>query len=206
MVHRLFFFLIFFCANVQAQKFLPAVIYQHDGTQVNCLARLPAMYEKTVRFKMDDNSKVQKLRGEDVRSVTYSLRGNNTLEIEYLRYTSVFETGYNMQNEFTTDWIEVLVRGEMMLYFIQEASRSGQRKSYTYHYLVKKENDDFATEIAYLRYKNGFLIYRMEAGDYFADAPEIDKKIKNREEGYSAKDIVNIVQEYNAFKKTVYNP
>ena len=205
MVYRLVFFFIVFCVNVQAQKFLKAVIFQHDGTQINCLARLPSMYEKTVRFKVDNNSKVQKVKGEDVKSVRYYLRGNNTLELEYLRYTSFFEISNNMQNDFTTEWVEVLVRGDMMLYFIQEASRSGQRKSYIYRYFVKRKNDDYATEIAYIRYKNGFLIYRMEADDFFADAPEIEKKIKNGEEGYSAKDIVSIVQEYNAFKKNVSN-
>ena len=198
--HGLILFFVFFCINVQAQKYIKAVIFQQDGAQINCMARLPAMFEKNIRFKTDDNRKIQKMKGEEIKSVCYYLRGNNTLEIEYIRYISHFEMSSNMQYASATEWIEVLVRGDMMLYFTQEASRSGQRKAFTYHYYVKKENENYATEIAYLRYRNGFLIYRMEAGDYFSDAPEIEKKIENREEGYTAKDIVNIVKEYNNFK------
>jgi len=201
MNYRLVFVFIFFCVSVQAQTFLNAVIYLHDDTQIDCLARLPAMYEKTIRFKMDNNSKTQKMNSKDIKTVRYILRGGKILEIEYLRYISFFET--SMQDVFAAEWIEVLVRGPMMLYVTQEASRSGQRKTVIYHYYVKRENEEIATEIAYVRYKNDFLIYRMEAGDYFANAPEIEKKIKSREEGYTAKDIVNIVKEYNTFQETI---
>jgi len=145
------------------------------------------------------------MKSKDIKSVCYYLRGDRTLELEYLRYTSYFEMSYNWQNVFAAEWIEVLVRGDISLYFIQETSRSGQRKTFSYHYYVKKENEAYATEIAYVKYKNGFLIYRMEEGDYFADTPEIEKKIANKEEGYSAKDIVNIVKEYNTLKKTISN-
>ena len=205
MGHRLVFFLIFFCVNVQAQKFLKAVIFQHDGTQINCLARLPVMSEKTIRYQIDNNSKTQKMRSKDIRSICYFLRGNKTLEIEYLRYVSFFEMSYNMHQVSAAEWIEVLERGDMTLYFTQETARSGQRKSFTYHYYVKRENEEHATEIAYLRYRNGFLIYRMETGDYFADAPDLEKKIENREEGYTAKDIVDIVKEYNMLKSNNLN-
>jgi len=203
MVCRLIFFLIFFCVNVQAQKFLKAVIFQHDGTQINCLARLPDMSETSIRYKIDDNSKTQKIKSKDAKSICYYLRGNKTLELEYLRYISLFELIYNRHNVFAAEWIEVLERGDITLYFTQESSRSGQRKTFTYHYYVKRENEDYATEIAYVRYKNDFLIYRMETEDYFADIPDLEKKIENREEGYTAKDIVNIVKEYNTFKKNI---
>jgi len=205
MVHRLIIFFIIFCANVHAQKFIKAVIFQHNGTQINCLASLPVM-ETSIRYKIDQNSKVQKMKSKDIKSVCFYLKGDKTFEIEYLRYTSVFEMNATMQDVFAAEWLEVLERGDMSLYFIQETSRSGQRKSFFYHYLVKRENEEYATEIAYVRYRNDFLIYRMEAGDYFSDAPEIERKIEYREEGYSAKDIVNIVKEYNAFKKNVPKP
>ena len=205
MVYRFIFLLFFFCVNVQAQKNLKAVIIQQDGTQINCMARLPVMSEKTIRYKIDNNSKTQKMKSKDIKSVCYYLRGGKTLELEYLPYVSFFEMIYNWEEVFAAEWIEVLERGDMALYFTQETSRSGQRKSYTYHYYVKRENEEYATEIAYVRYKNDFLIYRMEAGDYFSDAPEIEKKIENREEGYTAKDIVSIVREYNTYKKSITN-
>ena len=206
MFYRLIFFLTFFCVNVQAQTFLKTVIFLHDGTQINCLARLPVMDEKTIRFKIGDNSKVQKMNSKDIKLVRYYLRGDKILEIEYLRYSSFFEMSYNRKNVFAAEWIEVLERGDITLYLTQESSRSGQRKAFTYHYYVKRENEEHATEIAYIRYKNGFLIYRMEADDYFADIPYIENKIENREEGYTAKDIVSIVKEYNTLKKNISNP
>ena len=193
------FFFIFFCESVHAQTFLKAVIYPHDGTQIDCLAKLPITAENTIKFKMDENSKTQKMKSKDIKTICYFLKGNKTIEIEYIRYISFFEMDNNRrQNVFAPEWIEVLVRGHMMLYIIQEVSRTGQRKSTIYHYFVKRENEEFATEIAYIKYKNDFLIYRMEADDYFSNAPDIEKKIENKEDGYTAKDIVNIVKEYNA--------
>jgi hypothetical protein len=203
MVHRIVFILLFWGVSVQAQTFFDAVIYQHDGTHVDCMARLPVLYEKTVRFKTDHNSKTQKMQSKDIKTVCYFHRGEKIVEIEYLRYISFLEMNNTMQNVSAAEWIEVLVRGPMMLYVIQEASRSGQRKTITYHYFVKRENEEFATEIAYVRSKNGFLIYRMESGDYFANAPDIEKKIESREEGYTAKDIMNIVKEYNISQEIV---
>jgi hypothetical protein len=169
------------------------------------MARLPDMSEKTIRFKIDNNSKTQKMKSKDVKSICYYLSGDKTLDIEYLRYTSFFEVRDFGHEIFAAEWIEVLVRGDMMLYTIHETSRSGQRKSSIYHYLVKRENEEYATEIAYVKYINDFLIYRMETEKYFADAPDIERKIEYREEGYTAKDIVNIVKEYNTFKKTISN-
>jgi len=202
MVRRFIFFFLIFCVNVQAQKYLKAVITQHDGTHINCLAKLPDMSETGIRYKMDDHSKTQKIKSKDVKSVCYYLRGDKTFEIEFIRYISFFEMSYYRQQQVSAaEWIEVLERGDMTLYFTQETSRTGQRKTFIYHYFVKRENEDYATEIAYVRSKNGFLIYRMEAGDYFSDTPGLEKKIENRDEGYTAKDILNIVKEYNTLKK-----
>ena len=206
MNHRLIFFLIFFCGNVQAQAFLNAVIFLHDSTQIACLARLPVMSEKYIKFKIDNNSKTQKIKSKDIKTVCYFLRGKKIVEIEYIRSESFFEMDNTRQNVFSPEWIEVVVRGPMMLYVIEETSRSGQRKSSIYHYFVKRENEEFATEIAYIRHKNGFLIYKMETGDYFANTPDIEKKIENGEEGYTAKDIINIVKEYNTLQETISNP
>jgi len=197
---RLIFFLILFCGSIQAQTFYNAVIIQHDGTQIECLARLPsAMVDtKSISIKMNDKSKTQKIKSKDIKTISYFDRGKKIIEIEYNRYTSYLEISNNQKNMFASEWMEVLVRGNMMLYIIKETSSySEKRKSYFYHYYVKRKNEDFATEIAYVRYKNDFLIYRMEAGDYFYDAPDIERKIENREEGYTAKDIVDIVKEYN---------
>ena len=203
MFPRLFIFLFFFCGYVQAQTFHKVVIFQHDGTQIDGLAKLPAFMSdsKTISFKMDNSSKTQKMKSNDIKTICYYLRDKKILEIEYIRYLSFFDVSNNWQNVSAPEWIEVLVRGDMMLYVIKETSRNGQRKSTIYHYFVKRENEEFATEIAYVRYKGDFLIYRMEAGDYFANTPEIERKITRREEGYSAKDIVNIVNEYNSLKK-----
>jgi len=209
MVRRIIFFLFLFCGSVHAQTFYNAIIIKHDGTQIECLARLPsAMFDtKNISFKMNDNSKTQKMKSNDIKTITYFDRSKKIIEIEYNRYTSYLEISNNRKNMFASEWMEVLVRGKMMLYVIQETSGSSEkRKSFFYHYYVKRENEDFATEIAYVRYKNDFLIYRMEIGNYFSNAPDIERKIENREEGYTAKDIIDIVTEYNTLQKTIAAP
>ena len=206
MVHRLIFFLTFFCVSVQAQKNYNAVIFQHDGTQINCTARLPTMFENTIKFKIDNNGKFKKMKSKDIKTICYFLRGDKTIELEYLQYYSLFKKNNIEQDLSDTEWLEVVVNGHMTLYVSKEVSRGGQSKSSAYHYFVKRENEEIATEIAYVRYSNGFLIHRMEIEDYFADAPGIEEKIKNKEEGYTAKEIINIVTEYNAFRKTVTIP
>jgi len=204
MDHRIFFFLIFFCGSIQAQQFYNAVIIQHDSTKIECLARMPSsmLDSKTISFKMDDKSKAQKIQSKDIKTISYFDRFTKTLELEYIRFTSFLVKNNNRKNMFASEWMEVLVRGKMMLYVIQETSgSSNKRNTFFYYYFVKRENEDYATEIAYLRYKNDFLIYRMEIGNYFYDVPDLEGKIKNREEGYSAKDIVDIVREYNTLQK-----
>ena len=202
---RFIFFLVFFCGSIQAQTFYNAVIIKHDGTQLECLARLPsAMIDtKNISFKLNDASRTQKMKSKDIKTIIYFDRGKKIIELEYIRYTSYLEISNNRKNMFSTEWMEVLLRGPMMLYIIKETSGfSEKNKSYFYHYYVKRENEDFATEIAYIRYKNDFLIYRMEIGNYFSDAPEIERRIENKEEGYLAKDIIEIVAEYNNLQKT----
>jgi len=197
---RLIIFLIFFCRSVNAQMFYNAVIIKHDGTQIECLARLPSSMvdTKNISFKIDEKSKTQKMKSNAIKTISYFDRSKKIIEIEYIRYTSLLEISNNRKNVYPSEWMEVLVRGPMMLYIIKETSSySEKRKSYFYHYYVKREKEELATEIAYVRYKNDFLIYRMEIGNYFSDAPDLERKIEDREEGYSAKDIIDIVTEYN---------
>jgi len=204
----LIFISTFFCGSVQAQNntFLNAVIVQHDGTQINCFAQFPSMSDsKTIRYKIDNSRRTQKIKSKDIKTVRYYLRNGDTVEIEYLRYMSFIEMSHNKQSVFAPEWLEVMVRGQLMLYVIQEvSSRSNiQRRSVTYHYYVKRENEDVATEIAYVRHRSGFLIYRMEAENYFANAPDIQEKIDRRVDGYTAKDIISIVEEYNTVRQTI---
>ena len=208
MVRRIIFFFFLFCGSVQAQTFYNAIIIQQDGSKIECFARLPsAMVDtKNISFKMSEFAKAQKMKSADIKTITYFDRDKKIIEIEYNRYTSYLEISNNRKNMFASEWMEVLVRGNMMLYVIQETTGSSEkRKTFFYHYYVKRENEAYATEIAYVRFRNDFLIYRMEVGNYFSDAPDIEQKIENREEGYSAKDIIDIVTEYNNRKKTAYN-
>ena len=46
----------------------------------------------------------------------------------------------------------------------------------------------------------------MEQGNFFVNAPDIAKKIEKRAEGYTAKDIVAIVEEYNSLQKSGAKP
>jgi len=195
--------LIFFCASVDAQinTFSPALIVQHDSIQIVCLANYPAMSNsKIIKYKVDNNSKTQTVKSAEIKMIWYFRKDDKTLEKEYLPYISSFNTGKNRQKQFDPLWMDVLVRGLITLYLTEEISKGsrGQRKIVTHHYYCKRENEKFATKIAYVSDRNGFLVHRMEAGDYFSDAPDISEKIENKEDVYSAKDIIAIVEKYNA--------
>jgi len=198
--------LIFFCGNVGAQvnTFRPAVIVQHNSTQIECLAKYPAMSNsKVIIYKIDNNSKTQKMKSDDIKMVRYFHKGDKTVEKEFLPYISFFDMSKGRQNHFDPLWMDVLVRGRTTLYVTEEIIKSsrGQRQSTTYHYYCKRENEEFASKIAYVSYRNSFLVNRIEVGEYFADASEISEKIENKIEGYSAKDIISIVEEYNEKKQ-----
>ena len=201
MVHRIVILLIFFCANVQAQRFHEAVIVKNDGMQISCLARLPNRSGQNIRFKFDFLMRPNKMNFRYIHSVRYELGNGKTLELEYLSFFHFFEKNNNRQNIPAPEWLEVLERGDLTLYVIREISGRRRRQYIAYHYFVKRENDAYATEIAHVRHDGDFIIYSMEPGNFFAAAPHIEEKIRNREYDYRATDIVDIVREYNSFTR-----
>jgi len=206
MRNKLIFLLVFFCTSVGAQinTFRSAVIVRHNSTQIECLAKYPAISNsKVIKYKIDNNSKTQKMKSSDIKTVRYFHKGDKIVEKEFLPYISTFDMTKNKQNHFDPLWMDVLVRGRMTLYVTEEIFKSsrGQRQSTTYHYYCKRENEEFASKIAYVSYRNSFLVNRIEADEYFSDASDISEKIENRAEGYSAKDIIAIVEEYNSKNK-----
>jgi len=194
----LLLFCVFFFINLNAQinKYYSALIIQHDGTQIECFAKYPSMLNsKIIKFKTDQNSKTFTMKSAEIKTVRYFLKDNKTIEKEFLGHISSFD----MNKNFAPVWMDVLAQGQVTLYSTKEISKSskGLHTFITYHYYCKRENEKFATKIAYVSSRNNFLVHKIMANEYFADTPDILEKIENKVDGYSAKEIMAIIEEYN---------
>jgi len=202
----LIFIIILLCGSINAQinTFRPSVIIKKDGTQIECLAKYPATsFSDIINYKIGENGNLQKMKSNEIKTVRYFLKDDKTVEKELLPYINLFDKNKDKQNYFTPMWMEVVVRGKVTLYASEETSKTsrGQTTSKTFHFYCKRDNEEYASRIAYISQRGSFSVYKMEAENYFADSPEITQKIKDETEGFLAKDIINIVKEYNAEKQ-----
>jgi len=195
--------LMFLCGSINAQinkyKYYPTVIVLHNGTQVEGFAKFPSSpHSKTIKFKTDKAYKKQKMKSEEIKTIRFFLKGDKTLEFEYLSYISSHSMEKGTQKLSDPIWMEVLIRGSMTLYSEEVTRKSPHKRTIVYHYYyAKRENENVATEIADTHFGYEFHKY---AYTYFTDNPSISEKIKNKEKGYSAENIRAIIEEYNAGK------
>jgi len=205
MRNNLIYTFIFLCGSINAQinTFRPSVIIKNNGSQIECIAKYPASsYSDFINYKINENGKILKMKSDEIKTIRYILKDDKSIEKELLPYINLLDKNKDKPDCFAPMWMEVLVRGSVTLYATEEISKAsrGQTTSKTFHFYCKREHEEHASRIAYISQRGNFNVYKMEADKYFADSPDISQKIKDEIEGYLAKDIVNIVKEYNAEK------
>ncbi len=197
--------LILLCGNVDAKKkFRPAIIVKQDGTQVECLAEYPDKVDaKAIKFKADRDSKTQKMESGDIKMIRFFLDDDKAVDLERLSVISWANMYRGKQKISKPIWLNVFMRGPVTLYLnvITTTSKTGTSTEYIYY--CKRDNEEVASTIAVVY--GGAVIkigdpFPKIASNYFADSPSIAEKIKNKEKGYSSKEMEAIVGEYNSEK------
>ena len=200
---------ILFCGSMQAQKnFYPAIIYQTDGKEIECLAKaIKVIGEKEVTYKLNKDNKPLKMKSINIKTIRYVLENDTEIEYDYCPIINIANVTKGSQKIRGTIWLEVKQRGPATLYHTEETyrkkDRSGTYSTYKVHnYYCKRESEEAASNLL-TSSSRGIAIannFHKIAPEYFADSPSISENIRNKEKGYKAEDIVAIVREYNAEK------
>lgn len=192
--------LVLVCTNASAGfnfVFHRAVIVLKNGEQIECLAKYPAMYySEFIKYRTDINGKTQKIRSEDIERIRYFFDNGGFVEKVFLRYIKASDVSKGRLNRSGPDWMELIVDGPMKLYVKETVTHQARRRGIKrYYYYCIREGENVATEITRTGSEIGFSKH---APAYFADNLVILNNIRNKEKGYSVRDIKAIVLEYNA--------
>jgi len=199
---------IAFYGNIEAKKkFIPAIFFLHDGTQIECFSReIWSLKANEIPYKESKKSNVKIMKSVDIKTILYMYNDGKVSEWDYCSVISIHSLSRGIE-KIEPLWLNVKTRGIVTLYentsFVKE--RYG-RDSYivkkVYSYYCIREDEIAASNI--LAYQSDHIFPKL-ASDYFSDSPEISKNILQKVKGYEAKDIVEIVFEYNSEKLAKIN-
>lgn len=194
----LVFILVFLVGNAYA-KYRPAVIFKHDGSQIDCLAEYPNdVNSKKINFKMTKDAKSQKIESPDIKLIRY-LDNDQVVEIEYNHQITYNNARKDNPKVSAPAWMNVIIRGPVTLYLITiiTQTRNGARITENYYY-CKREDERAATCVSLGKGIHIGSQFPKIGAKYFSDSPHIAEKIRNKEKGYASRNIEEIVNEYNA--------
>jgi hypothetical protein len=165
-----------------------------DGTLKEGVAKYPGKFDaKNIEFRQDRNSRTERIKSNDIRSIRYLRNDGNWVEFD--RYPMV---SFNNPNQSKKSVFKnVSMRGPVTLY--KNITRTSHTTETTHIYL-RKENENFVSHLPVSSVLYLGMNFRQIAADYFADSPVISRKIRDGEKGYGRWDIEDIVHEYNAEK------
>lgn len=172
-------------------KFYSGSINFKDGSSKSGLIEVPDHNDSKIKFKMDENAKVEKFKTEDVKSFEV-LNDKNETE----NYISI-KVGNNKilsPKKFNIDkdpkLVQVVKQGKISIYKIHfrgnSASGSNGRMVNNYYeadvYYMQRENDDFAFNIGIHRYDLNFMsgidLYQVAKINFSEICPSFPEKIK----------------------------
>lgn len=193
--------------------FYPAVIITQKNAQIECLVEIPDRPDvKAINTKMNKDSKTEKIACDSLTKIRLFLNKDREMELERLPVISINNVWRGKQKFSNTGWLVVIERGPVTLYgtmvksymgtFNTAAGLANYAKTTDMSLFCKRANEEGASMMVFevsgsIQIGNPFP---KMASNYFVDAPDIAEKIKNKEKGYTAKDLLGIVQEYNAEK------
>jgi hypothetical protein len=182
-----------------AYAYHPAIIFLHDGTQKEGLVEAPKFNAKSVNFKTDGSSKAQKIKTDDIKTIRFITENDGKVEMDAVRVNVPPGNNPFIRRPL---FLEVVERGPVTLYYVKIRNISSNAVYDQSFYYCKIESEKIAMFTFYDLAPGSITDpFRKTVGpQIFADNPEIVEKIRNKEKGYTHKDIVKIVREYNAVK------
>ena len=185
-----------------AQKFYSGSITKVNGEILNGYFSLPkSVTDKSIDFKESDKSKEREIKSDSVRLISIHTKGGVTSSLERIQVTKK-EKGYVIL--ITEGFANLYLNGDGF-----SVSKEGKFSPYTsfvsgrdlptFNYLALRKNEKVATVIAVTSPSPTVFglnnTFRTFASKYFADYPELVKRIDNKE--FTHDDVEKVVKIYN---------
>ncbi|MGV8964588.1 MAG: hypothetical protein ACOH2V_14570 [Candidatus Saccharimonadaceae bacterium] len=185
-----------------AQKYFPGSITKINGDTINGYIRIPKYAEdKTVDYRSSEKSVERTIKSDSVRLIAIKTKGGAISTIERIQVTKK-----------SKGFVILLIEGYANLYFAGEGisvNKDGEfapNTSYfagrdlpTFNYLALRKNEKIATILAVTSPSPTVFglnnTFRVFASKYFADYPELVKRIDKKE--FSHDDVEKVVKIYN---------
>jgi hypothetical protein len=185
-----------------AQKYFPGNITKINGEIINGYIRIPKYADdKSVKFRNSEKSFEKEIRSDSVRLISIQTKGGAINTLERIPITKK-----------SKGFVILLIEGYANLYIAGEgisANKDGEfapNTSYvsgrdlpTFNYLALRKNEKVATILAVTSSSPTVLglnnTFRVFASKYFADYPELVKRIDKKE--FTHDDVEKVMKIYN---------
>lgn len=185
-----------------AQKFYPGSITKINGEIINGYFSLPkSATDKDIDFKENEKSKEREIKSDSIHLISIHTKGGDASSLERIQVTKK-EKGFAI----------VIIEGFANLYLAGEGisvNKEGKFSPYssfisgkdlpTFNYLALRKNEKVATVIAVTSPSPTVFglnnTFRVFASKYFADYPELVKRIDKKE--FTHDDVEKVVKIYN---------
>lgn len=190
-----------FSATAQKKKFFPGKLQLANETEQNVFIKIPTdELDKSIDYKKTEDGEKESIKSDEVKSFTVTNEGTT---VEFI-HTYYYRWGDHKQSKYQS-WLNVLRKGSCTLYstnYEQFSSRDIVNPSLANPviFLLRRTAEDFPTQVA--EYKptvaNYNNLFRKFTAPYFADYPELAKRIEGKE--FKLEDIGTVVDIYNQWK------
>ncbi|HEU5292060.1 MAG TPA: hypothetical protein VFU05_15525 [Cyclobacteriaceae bacterium] len=158
-----------------------------------------SMGDDYINFKSSKTAEPEKVPAEKIKTIVYLNDDGKTTEIEYDRIKVYL--GWKQTRISDFGWYQVVERGIATLYVkgttMQGSIYNPNSVAGFQDYFIIRADEPAAKMIANIAGANNNQTYRAKAPLYFADYPELAKKIETKE--YTWKDLLTSVKEYNTW-------
>lgn len=196
--------------SASAKNFFPGQLVFSDGNIRKGWIKVPeSRSDKYIFIKATEKDTKEKISSDVLKSIIFD--GENGEEA--VEYTRVYTFSATNKKSSQPYWLEVLVKGHATLYATGGAtltSRGGGRHAVSdVTYYAQRSNEEAASYLGMDIVKGAIGVgvhaqFKKYAGAYFSDNQSIVKKIENKE--YKIRDLIALVNEYNASQKTASKP
>ncbi|WP_379965029.1 hypothetical protein [Epilithonimonas sp. UC225_85] len=210
-MNKSLFILVFIFSSVSifGQKFQKVVIENMDGSTKTGLVNGKSLSDsKEIKFKTDENSKVEPILKSSVKSIDFYSSNDKIYHIDNIFLTNEKKT------KTTSEWMLKLISGYYDLYIIADYSFDKQgnltlstdyrvgRDLPEFYYFIKKPSEKYADIFALYSpsptYFGLHKILKESVTKFMSDDKALVDKVEKKK--LSTKNIEQIVKEYNEYK------
>ena len=182
------------------QNYIPIEIFLKTGEVKNGYAeRLNSGYDDYVSFKKNEGAEVEKIESFKIKKMAYKIDG----KIYEYWFLNCYK-GWGQKKIGNPKWLNLIKEGYVNLYKFNTQMNVGfgsiSSSNFTDYYCLREQEGEKAAKwISAVAGANNNQMFRAKAPLYFADYPELAKKIKDKE--YKWNDLYEVIDIYNKWKQ-----